>query len=281
MKSDHPEDAPNYSGDTQRAHALTRAFMAPVHGPPLNPDQQRLLDPGPRVDQPWMQHPDDWVRRPDTFFHGTDGDWLEDYVGPNPQAEVQEDMHFGTFAAAAERLHKTEQGHRDASKNRIVPLRLTRREQQIQVDDGMPTRWGDSTARQYELDDLDAPTAFYRNNYEDKGSVSGVTEPAWLRTWADDVQAAEAAGRNVGQVRSQMAAQNRQLSYNTEEAPLDFPEKYTQGSMIAHSGGGEAPIIDGARRSWVMDRHRYQVHGQEVGPDNFHPVYGRFGKPRR
>ncbi len=278
---DTPESSPNYDKDAQQRADLRRRIQAghPLHQPPLSPAQQpQLFDPGPPVDEPWLQTPEDWVNRGDVFFHGTDEPMFEDDVGPHLVSQGrsrvgEQDLHTGTYAAAAERRYTTSPG----TDNRIVPLRhLAQPSTKLIADDGQPRLnvWGG------------ADSEFYENQYEDKGSLSAVSEPRAVTSWADDVLEARRIGRNVGQVREQLAYANQDLSYYT---PEDTGEVLTQGAMVTQASGAIGTTPEGpnygnmkhADPEYVadfLDDARYRLHGVRL--DETPSPYSRFGKPR-
>lgn len=277
-----PEDAPNFDGATQWGQDLLEKIKAgvPLHGPPLSSQQQqtRLFDPGPPVDEPWMQRPEDWVNRGDVFFHGTDDPDFEEGIGPqegdnfdwkNPSFTY--DAHFGSFASAAERRGTNSYTPRES---RMVPVRLTEQPgERLIPDDGQPER-------SHYPKRPTPPAAMYTNHHEDSGSISGVADPAALRTWADDVLEADQSGRSVGQVRKQMALRHGDISFVTP----DNPEEYTvQGSMLGEVARGYWAALDGwggrnGEDDVQLERVQYDTYGQRL--NRTAQSYSEFTKPR-
>ena len=281
---DTPESSPNYDKAAQQRADLRRRIQAghPLHQPPLSPAQQpQLFDPGPPVDEPWLQRPEDWVNRGDVFFHGTDDSGFERHVGMKIGVErrwgpEERDTHVGTFNAAAERRHSTEKWSDPNGTNRIVPLRVAypQNDGEIHPDHGDPLRVNGTSS------------TFYENGYEDTGSVSAVTDPRAVTSWADDVLEAKRKGHNVGQVREQLARSHQDISYYT---PEDTGEVLTQGAMITQAGGaigttpegpnyGNMKHADPEYTSDLLDDARYRLHGVRL--DEIPSPYSRFGKPR-
>ena len=178
-------------------------------------DQPRLFDlPEPaEVKHPGQLSLHDWLKRPDTVFHGS---FNRDWEKEAPRT------HVGTQAAASDRLVQVAKnasvprsGEQDAGRGRVVARRLVNAPTMVAKSDSnansadFDLKWSASNPHhrvQYQAKE-DRPivhqainrlergeTIGYVNSTEDQGSISHIVPRGGLRAYHEDVAEARSMG---------------------------------------------------------------------------------------